>query len=157
MTTNRETMRNELKELNAKYSSKISEAIGTIEAYTDDIKDIMSRQADKEKEFIHNYSDELLYCNVLLASLVEATYIMKNGIKSQMNLSVDEVAQAVESSLSVDDVAQSVESVNPNNKEKVCDEYMHKIVEFTLKTLPQGDAELLVALAQLQALLNREI
>lgn len=157
MTTNRETMRNELKELNAKYSSKISEAIGTIEAYTDDIKDIMSRQADKEKEFIHNYSDELLYCNVILASLVEATYIMKNGIKSQMNLSVDEVAQAVESSLSVDDVAQSVESVNPNNKEKVCDEYMHKIVEFTLKTLPQGDAELLVALAQLQALLNREI
>ena len=144
MTTNRETMRNELKELNAKYNSKISEAIGTIEAYTDDIKDIMSRQADKEKEFIHNYSDELLYCNVILASLVEATFIMRNGIKSQMNLSVDEVAQ-------------SVESVKPNNKEKVCDEYMHKIVEFTLKTLPQGDAELLVALAQLQALLNREI
>lgn len=144
MTTNRETMRNELKELNAKYNSKISEAIGTIEAYTDDIKDIMSRQADKEKEFIHNYSDELLYCNVLLASLVEATYIMKNGIKSQMNLSVD-------------DVAQAVESTELNNKEKVCDEYMHKIVEFTLKTLPQGDAELLVALAQLQALLNREI
>lgn len=144
MTTNRETMRNELKELNAKYNSKISEAIGTIEAYTDDIKDIMSRQADKEKEFIHNYSDELLYCNVILASLVEATYIMKNGIKSQMNLSVD-------------DVAQAVESTELNNKEKVCDEYMHKIVEFTLKTLPQGDAELLVALAQLQALLNREI
>lgn len=144
MTTNRETMRNELKELNAKYNSKISEAIGTIEAYTDDIKDIMSRQADKEKEFIHNYSDELLYCNVLLASLVEATYIMKNGIKSQMNLSVD-------------DVAQAVESTELNNKEELCNEYMHKIVEFTLKTLPQGDAELLVALAQLQALLNREI
>ena len=147
MTTNRETMRNELKELNAKYNSKISEAIGTIEAYTDDIKDIMSRQADKEKEFIHNYSDELLYCNVLLASLVEATYIMKNGINSQMNLSVDDVAQAVE----------STELNTEMNKEELCNEYMHKIIDFTLKTLPQGDAELLVALAQLQALLNREI
>ena len=153
MTTNRETMRNELKELNAKYSSKISEAIGTIEAYTDDIKDIMSRQADKEKEFIHNYSDELLYCNVLLASLAEATFIMRNGIKSQMNVSVDDVAQAVESST----ISGSVEPNTKMNKEKACDEYMHKIVEFTLKTLPQGDAELLVALAHLKALLDREI
>lgn len=147
MTTNRETMRNELKELNAKYSSKISEAIETIETYTDDIKGIMSRQSDKEKGFINNYSDELLYCNMLLASLVEATFIVKNGTKSQMNLSVDDVAQAVE----------SVEPNTEKNKEEMCDEYMHKIIEFTLKTLPQGDAQLLVTLAQLKALLDGEI